>query len=142
MALEFENALQVDGVDAVRIGRRSAIQWQLETSGKSGHSSQIFNETYGYGAVYEIARIIDQFRRELPEKGLSTFTSGGGRFPVASRSVSTADELPAPSTAVAVMMTGVPGGTKREAKRVNGRVKSVTALVNVVSKTTPTAPIA
>ena len=75
VALEFENAMQVDGVDAVRIGRRSAIQWQLETSGKSGHSSQIFNETYGYGAVYEIARIIDQFRRELPEKGL-TFNVG------------------------------------------------------------------
>src|SRR5580698_1888439 len=75
VALEFENALQVDGVDAVRIGRRSAIQWQLETSGKSGHSSQIFTETYGYGAVYEMARIIDQFRRELPEKGL-TFNVG------------------------------------------------------------------
>jgi glutamate carboxypeptidase len=75
VALEFENAMQVDGVDAVRIGRRSAIQWQLETSGKSGHSSQIFNETYGYGAVYEIARIIDQFRTELPEKGL-TFNVG------------------------------------------------------------------
>ena len=79
---------------------------------------------------------------ELPENGLITFTSGGGRFPVAIRRVSTPDEFPAPSVAVAVMMTGVPGGTVREAKRVKGRVMSVTALVNVVSKMAPTAPTA
>jgi len=79
---------------------------------------------------------------ELPEKGLRTLTSGGGTLPVAIRSVSTPDEFPAPSIADAVMMTGVPGGTERDAKRVNGRLMLVTALVNTVSKTAPTAPIA
>jgi glutamate carboxypeptidase len=78
LALEFENATRaggVDGKDAVRIGRRSGGTWVLETTGKSGHSSNIFNDTFGYGAIYELARILDQFRTELPEPGL-TFNVG------------------------------------------------------------------
>jgi glutamate carboxypeptidase len=75
VALEFENSLRVDGKDAVRVARRSANTWELETSGRSGHSSQIFRESMGYGAVYELARILDAFRKELPEPGL-TFNVG------------------------------------------------------------------
>jgi glutamate carboxypeptidase len=74
LALEFENATReggLDGKDAVRIGRRSAGSWRLETTGKTGHSSGIFNETMGYGAIYELTRILDAFRRELPEPGLT-----------------------------------------------------------------------
>lgn len=41
----------------------------------SGHSSQIFGPRLGYGAIYEMARIVDAFRRELPEDGL-TFSPG------------------------------------------------------------------
>src|SRR5712672_3071603 len=63
---------------------------------------------------------------ELPENGLMTLTSGGGTLPVAIISVSTPDVFPAPSTAVAVIVTGVPGGTEREEKRVNGRSMVVT----------------
>jgi len=75
VALEFENSYRVDGTDIVRVGRRSALTWQLEAGGRSGHSSQIFRESMGYGAVYELVRILDQFRTELPEKGL-TFNVG------------------------------------------------------------------
>jgi glutamate carboxypeptidase len=74
LALEFENATRaggVDGQDSVRIGRRSGGTWVVETTGKSGHSSNIFNDTFGYGAIYEMARILDQFRIELPEPGLT-----------------------------------------------------------------------
>ena len=74
VALEFENASRdagVDGRDAVRIGRRSASSWRLETTGKTGHSSGVFGDSMGYGAVYEMARILDEFRRELPEPGLT-----------------------------------------------------------------------
>ena len=74
VALEFENASRdsgVDGKDAVRIGRRSAGSWRLEATGKTGHSSGVFGETLGYGAVYELVRILDAFRRELPEPGLT-----------------------------------------------------------------------
>jgi glutamate carboxypeptidase len=74
VALEFENASRtggVDGRDAVRIGRRSAIPWKLEVTGKTGHSSGVFGTSLGYGAIYELARILDQFRTELTEPGLT-----------------------------------------------------------------------
>lgn len=74
LALEFENGGRnggVDGHDAVRIGRRSAISWKLEVTGKSGHSSGVFGKSLGYGAIYELARILDQFRAELSEPGLT-----------------------------------------------------------------------
>jgi glutamate carboxypeptidase len=74
VALEFENASRVggvDGKDSVRIGRRSANSWKLEVTGKTGHSSGIFGKNMGYGAIYELARILDQFRTELPEPGLT-----------------------------------------------------------------------
>jgi glutamate carboxypeptidase len=74
LALEFENASRdggVDGKDTVRIGRRSAGSWRLETTGKSGHSSLVFGETMGDGAIYEMARILDAFRKELTETGLT-----------------------------------------------------------------------
>lgn len=74
VALEFENAFRdggLDGTDAVRIGRRSSITWRLETSGKSGHSSLVFGDKLGYGAIYELTRIVDQFRTQLREPGLT-----------------------------------------------------------------------
>jgi glutamate carboxypeptidase len=71
VALEFEPSGRINGQDSVSIGRRSAITWHLEATGISGHSSQIFGTHLGYGAIYELARILDTFRRELPEDGLT-----------------------------------------------------------------------
>jgi glutamate carboxypeptidase len=74
VALEFEDAFRdggLDGKDAVRIGRRSSITWRLETTGKSGHSSVIFGDKLGYGAIYELTRILDQFRTQMREPGLT-----------------------------------------------------------------------
>jgi glutamate carboxypeptidase len=74
VAMEFEPSGRVNGPqsqDTVSIGRRSSTTWHLETTGLSGHSSQIFGERLGYGAIYEQARILDAFRRELPESGLT-----------------------------------------------------------------------
>jgi len=75
VALEFEPSVRLNGQDTVSIGRRSSTTWHLETSGISGHSSQIFGDRLGYGAIYELARILDAFRRELPEEGL-TYNAG------------------------------------------------------------------
>ncbi|MGD0736421.1 MAG: M20/M25/M40 family metallo-hydrolase [Terracidiphilus sp.] len=75
VALEFEPSARINGKDTVSIGRRSSTTWHLETSGLSGHSSQIFGARLGYGAIFEMARILDEFRRELPEEGL-TFSPG------------------------------------------------------------------
>jgi glutamate carboxypeptidase len=71
VALEFEPSVRLDGQDTVSIARRSSTTWHIETTGLSGHSSQIFGDRLGYGAIYELARILDAFRKELPEEGLT-----------------------------------------------------------------------
>ena len=74
-ALEYEGLLQDEAGDYGTTARRSSINWTLTTRGRSGHSSTIFAPGNGYGAIYEMARILDAFRRELPEANL-TFNVG------------------------------------------------------------------
>src|SRR5215472_6985473 len=45
--------------------RRGTSSWKLQVKAKAGHSSQIFRSDIGFGANYEIARILDGFRRRL-----------------------------------------------------------------------------
>src|SRR6185312_7663642 len=47
------------------ISRRGDISWTLTTTGHTAHSSQIFTKEYGAGAIYEAARVLDQFYRQL-----------------------------------------------------------------------------
>jgi glutamate carboxypeptidase len=74
-ALDFENLSVEDGQDMGSIARRSSGSWTLTVSGKSAHSAGWGSPSVGDGAIYEAARIIDQFRRELPEDKL-TFNVG------------------------------------------------------------------
>ncbi|MBV9881815.1 MAG: M20/M25/M40 family metallo-hydrolase [Sphingomonadaceae bacterium] len=71
VALEFENLASEGGRDFGTVARRSATSWTLTTHGRSGHSSGVFGGELGYGAIYEMARILDSFRRELPEPDLT-----------------------------------------------------------------------
>ena len=71
VALEFEPGGMVNGKEVQSISRRSSVTWRLEASGKSGHSSQVFSERMGDGAIYELARILDAFYKELREPGLT-----------------------------------------------------------------------
>jgi glutamate carboxypeptidase len=82
VALEFENLASENGRDYGTIARRSSTSWTLRTGGRTGHSSGIFGDALGYGAIYEMARILDAFRRELPEPNL-TYNVGviGGGTP-------------------------------------------------------------
>ncbi|MBU1258053.1 MAG: M20/M25/M40 family metallo-hydrolase, partial [Alphaproteobacteria bacterium] len=75
VALDFEGLSQEDGKDMGSIARRSSNSWTLTATGKSGHSSGIFSASAGDGAIYELARIIVAFRKELPEPNL-TFNVG------------------------------------------------------------------
>ncbi len=81
-ALEFENLAIEDGRDFGTVARRSATSWTLRTRGRTGHSSGVCGAELGCGAVYEMARILDAFRRELPEPNL-TYNVGviGGGTP-------------------------------------------------------------
>jgi glutamate carboxypeptidase len=71
VALEFEPGSRIEGKDTISIGRRSSTMWHIEATGLSGHSSQIFGEHFGYGAIYELIRILDAFRTQLSEDGLT-----------------------------------------------------------------------
>jgi glutamate carboxypeptidase len=70
-ALEFEGLAQDHGQDVGSISRRGSITWTLTTSGHAAHSAGIFNATEGFGANYELARIVDTFRRDLREPNLT-----------------------------------------------------------------------
>ena len=70
-ALEFEGLAIENGRDFGTVARRSSTNWTLRTTGRTGHSSGVFNDTLGYGAIYELARILDAFRRDLPEPNLT-----------------------------------------------------------------------
>jgi glutamate carboxypeptidase len=61
LALSFEGA---HGVDAT-VGRRGSSSWTVEVTGATGHSSQIFKERMGSGAILEAARILNQFYEQF-----------------------------------------------------------------------------
>ncbi len=74
IALGFEDA---DGdIKTAVVARRGSIGWQLDVTGKPAHSSQIFTDTIGYGAIFEVARILNTFREELAGVGNITFNPG------------------------------------------------------------------
>jgi len=71
VALEYEMLIASEGQEYATVARRGATNWSLVVTGTTGHSSGVFGETLGYGANYELVRILDGFRRELPEPDLS-----------------------------------------------------------------------
>ena len=75
VALDFEGLIRDQGRDMGSTARRSSGSWTVEVAATSAHSSGIFSKESGNGAIYELARILDAFRRELPEDKL-TFNVG------------------------------------------------------------------
>ncbi len=61
LALAFEGGNRTTAT----IARRGASEWRVEATGRQAHSSGVFSSGAGYGAVYELARILDAFRREF-----------------------------------------------------------------------------
>jgi len=75
VALSFEGSITgKDGMAAATVGRRSTAFFELEVKGRQAHSMGVFGPG-GYGAVYEAARILDAFRQQVVEPGL-TFNPG------------------------------------------------------------------
>jgi glutamate carboxypeptidase len=71
LALEFEGTPRMEGIFYGSVSRRSSITWQIKTTGETGHSSGIFSVRMGFGAIYELTRILDAFRVQLPEADLT-----------------------------------------------------------------------
>ncbi len=56
--------------------RRGTTEWRLTVTGAPAHSSQVFREDIGYGAIYELARVINGFREKLAGQAHLTFNPG------------------------------------------------------------------
>jgi len=72
-ALGYETA---QGFNIATVARRGASGWTLKTTGRQVHSSGVFRESVGYGAIYEAARILNAFREELAGEQYLTFNPG------------------------------------------------------------------
>ena len=67
VALAFEGSVPGTAV----VGRRGFSAWQLEVTGSQGHSSTIFGEDRGSGAIFEAARILSAFYDELRQPNIT-----------------------------------------------------------------------
>jgi len=72
VALAFEGAA---GLNIVATARRGASEWSLQVEGNQAHSAGVFGKA-GYGAIYEAARIINEFRLQLDKEQFLTFNPG------------------------------------------------------------------
>lgn len=73
-AIGFENG---DGNPATaNISRRGSSGWVLNVTGKPAHSSQVFREDIGPGAIYETSRILLLFMQNLQQEENLTFNPG------------------------------------------------------------------
>ena len=74
VALGFEDG---DGDPRTAVtARRGWTGWELHVTGKPAHSSQIFQDEYGAGAVFETARILTAFYDSLSAESYLTFNPG------------------------------------------------------------------
>jgi len=74
IALGFENA---DGnPKTIVVSRRGSTSWELKVTGEPSHSSQLFTERVGAGAIYETSRILMEFYTKLSSEKDLTFNPG------------------------------------------------------------------
>ncbi len=80
IALGYEGST---GFNEITIARRGSSGWRLEVKGKRAHSSGIFGEEDGAGAIFEASRILNEFYNQLSTVEYLTFNPGvilGGTF--------------------------------------------------------------
>jgi glutamate carboxypeptidase len=73
-ALGFEGG--VGGTGTATVARRGFTGWTLTVRATPAHSSLIFQPAYGYGAVFELARVLDGFRQQMAGEEYLTFNPG------------------------------------------------------------------
>ncbi len=80
VALGFETST---GFNYATVARRGSSGWKVTTTGKRAHSSGVFSERTGAGAIFEMGRILNDFYEEVKGPDLLTFNPGmivGGTF--------------------------------------------------------------
>jgi glutamate carboxypeptidase len=74
VALGFENG---DGNPATAVvARRGFTGWELRVTGTPAHSSQVFRDDVGAGAIYEASRILNRFYEDMTGEQYLTFNPG------------------------------------------------------------------
>lgn len=73
IALGFENST---GFNEATITRRGSSDWKVETTGVRAHSSEVFSERVGAGAIFEMARILNAFYTDVKGEDFLTFNPG------------------------------------------------------------------
>ncbi len=76
IALGFEGAVHYDDTDWATVARRSSSRWVLTVEARQAHSSGIFSERVGAGAIFEASRILDAFYEEVRGEQYLTFNAG------------------------------------------------------------------
>jgi len=76
IALGFESAITDEDGDWATIARRSSSSWILKVTGRQAHSSGIFSEEAGAGAIFEASRILSEFYDEVRGEEYLTFNAG------------------------------------------------------------------
>ncbi|MEJ2202630.1 MAG: M20/M25/M40 family metallo-hydrolase [Gemmatimonadota bacterium] len=76
VALGFESGVVDEEAEWATVARRSSTEWRLEVTGRQAHSSGIFGEDTGAGAIFEAARILDGFYEEVRGEEYLTFNAG------------------------------------------------------------------
>ena len=76
VALGFEGAVTYDDTDWATIARRSSSSWMLTVEGRQAHSSGIFGDDVGAGAIFEAARILNAFYDQVRGEEHLTFNAG------------------------------------------------------------------
>jgi glutamate carboxypeptidase len=76
VALDFEAGVRDADGEYATVARRGSVTWRLEVTGQTGHSSGIFTEQYGSGAIFEAARILHAFHEELRGEAYLTVSPG------------------------------------------------------------------
>jgi len=74
-ALCFETGIRGVTQDMASTARRGFTGWTVKSTGKAGHSGGIFSENAGYGAVFEMSRVLNEFQQKLREPNM-TFNVG------------------------------------------------------------------
>lgn len=80
IALGFETST---GFNFATVARRGASGWELKTTGERAHSSGVFSERTGAGAIFEMSRILNGFYEQVKGEQYLTFNPGvllGGTF--------------------------------------------------------------
>jgi len=73
IALGFENST---GFNDATIARRGSSDWRVDVTGVRAHSSEIFNDRVGAGAIFEMSRILNEFYTKVKGEEFLTFNPG------------------------------------------------------------------